>query len=391
MIAVIADDFTGAAEIGGVGLQHGMKVLIETEVSGKGNPDLLVIVADSRTNDQDKAVAKIRRITSDLMKLNPRFIYKKLDSVLRGNVYAELVAQQEESGKDRVLIVPANPHFNRIVRNGVYYVNDVPLAETSFAGDPEFPVHCSEVSEIIGEASDEVTSVHFDGELPERGFLVGDVESEAGMSEWASLIDKQTVYGGGSGFFKAILDREFPLTKAGGQVELTEKRRSLFVFGSTFPKSAEFISRLETTGAMFINLSENYFESIGTSDEMTDELASDVVSWIEQDRKVILTTIFAGTTTAIIHPEEVRSEIGKLVKKVFSLARIDDLYIEGGATASEIFRYLNITQLIPVKELDYGIIQMQVEAFPGLNLITKPGSYNWPASVIDTSHKYKST
>jgi hypothetical protein len=31
MIAVIADDFTGAAEICGIGLRHGLNVILETE------------------------------------------------------------------------------------------------------------------------------------------------------------------------------------------------------------------------------------------------------------------------------------------------------------------------------------------------------------------------
>ena len=32
MIVVIADDFTGAAEIGGIGLKYGLKVVIETNL-----------------------------------------------------------------------------------------------------------------------------------------------------------------------------------------------------------------------------------------------------------------------------------------------------------------------------------------------------------------------
>jgi uncharacterized protein YgbK (DUF1537 family) len=43
MIAVIADDFTGAAEIGGIGLNHGLRVLIETKVKAVSGIDLLII------------------------------------------------------------------------------------------------------------------------------------------------------------------------------------------------------------------------------------------------------------------------------------------------------------------------------------------------------------
>ena len=58
MIAVIADDFTGAAEIGGIGLRHGMRVVIETEPVPNGQVDLLVIATDSRSKNQQDAEAR---------------------------------------------------------------------------------------------------------------------------------------------------------------------------------------------------------------------------------------------------------------------------------------------------------------------------------------------
>ncbi|WP_163712530.1 four-carbon acid sugar kinase family protein [Mangrovibacterium lignilyticum] len=380
MIAVIADDFTGAAEIGGVGLKHGLNVLLETEVTGKGNPDLLVVVADSRSKTVVDAKARIEKITSQLLDLKPRFIFKKIDSVLRGNVYEELITQQDISKKDNVLVVPANPHFERIIKEGIYYIQGTPLAETSFANDPEFPAKSSNVCELLCDYPEQVSSVGLGEDIVTTGFMVADVESEEDLEQWVSRMNSDTVYAGGAGFFDAILRKEFDEKPVDGSLEIAEDSKALFIFGSTFPKTVEFMTKLKLAGVMFINLSEEYFQHL---DEMKDhirEIAENIAGWLVQNRKVVVTTIFQEEIN--FPPEIVRNEIGLLVKEVFDLAEINALYIEGGATAAQIIQNLNIKQLTPIRELDYGIIQMEVAGYPGLSLITKPGSYNWPESII---------
>ena len=61
--------------------------------------------------------------------------------------------------------------------------------------------------------------------------------------------------------------------------------------------------------------------------------------------------------------------------------QLDSLFIEGGATTSEILNSLNIEKLYPFKELDLGIIQMKVDEYPNLCITTKPGSYSWPKNI----------
>ena len=47
MIVVIADDLTGAAELGGLGLRHGLTVEIVTDTDQYSQKDLLVIICGS--------------------------------------------------------------------------------------------------------------------------------------------------------------------------------------------------------------------------------------------------------------------------------------------------------------------------------------------------------
>ena len=88
MIAVIADDFTGAAEIGGLAFSFGYKVAIITNFNKVPQVDVLVVATDLRSCTAEFAAKESERITSKLLELNPELIYKKIDSVLRGNKFS---------------------------------------------------------------------------------------------------------------------------------------------------------------------------------------------------------------------------------------------------------------------------------------------------------------
>ena len=91
MIIVIADDLTGTAELGGVGLRFGLRVEVQTEFDSNSNADLLVIDTDSRSVSAGQAAQKLETIGRQIEEqIEAPWIYKKTDSVLRGNVGTEL-------------------------------------------------------------------------------------------------------------------------------------------------------------------------------------------------------------------------------------------------------------------------------------------------------------
>lgn len=375
MIAVIADDFTGAAEIGGIGLRRGMKVVIETEVSGQKGVDLLVIATNTRSMSVESAKQEIGKVTRQLMKLSPDYIFKKLDSVLRGHVYEELISQQRASGMKRVFVIAANPHVNRIIHQGIYLINGVPLSETSFSFDPEFPVRSSDVKTIIGGSADTVYSVNWNEQIPDEGIVIGNVTDAQDLMSWASKIDRNTMAAGGSGFFEALLQKDFLDVRKIPFPEFFNGKNVLFIFGSTYPKETTVMDKLGEAGVLVMNLDDELF--------CGPEMNSAFLKWtgkiaeqIRSSGKVALTTILDSGVTAV-SPTIIRTVIGLLVKAVFELVQVDDLFIEGGATAFQILSTLDIRQLVPYREFDFGIIQMTVPGRTNLYITTKPGSYSW--------------
>lgn len=78
MIIVIADDFTGAAELGGIGLRYNLSVEVNTHVNLQSKADLLVIATDTRSMQKQEAEQHMEAVTREVAKLNPTFIFKKV-------------------------------------------------------------------------------------------------------------------------------------------------------------------------------------------------------------------------------------------------------------------------------------------------------------------------
>ncbi len=377
MIAVIADDFTGAAEIGGRALKHGLEVVIETNVTGKTSVDLLIVVSDTRSVDAQSAIKRIETITAKLLELKPDIIFKKIDSVLRGHVYAELKAQQRVEKKDRVLVVAGNPSMMRYIKDGIYTIAGIELADSLFAHDPEFPACSSNVVTLIGGS--ETQSISSPKELTDRGFFVGDVDSNLAIQNWTQQLDKSTLFAGGAAFFEAILALRFKKQKSNKELIFSPETKSLYLFGSTYPKSNTFLNKLKQSGVVHYNIDEQCFLE-GNLEFNLKNIAKKVAESVKQNNKVAISTVFTSNNS--ITPESIRNAMGKLSILIFEAIKIEELYIEGGSTAARIISNLKLERLVPINELSSGIIQMEVEGDENLTIVTKPGSYEWPTVLM---------
>jgi D-threonate/D-erythronate kinase len=380
MIAVIADDFTGAAEIGGIGLRRGLQVVIETNVEEAGKCDLLIIAADTRSMSASEASAEIQKITRQLITLKPRFIFKKLDSVLRGNIEHELVAQMDVMGLERAIVVAGNPYFERLITQGFYTIKGKPLAETSFAHDPEYPIHSSLATEIIAKGTVPVINKKPGDEIPEKGIVVGDVCCASDLQQWAGRINEKSLAAGGAGFFDIVLERFYPVHTCPSKGNFLVGEKSLFIFGSKFPKSENALVQMNGSNVEVMNMPESIYRCAKCEPEVINNWAMLISKRLCEGIRVAVTVNHEPNDIEDAS-SRIKEKIGMLVSDIMKNSEIDDLLIEGGATASVILKYMNISKLYPFKELDQGVIQMKVEGYPGLCITTKPGSYTWPSDM----------
>jgi len=151
--SVIADDFTGACDVGVQFEKYGMETAVLTD-TGKledleGKFDILVIDTESRNVSPEIAYRKVRDTLKTLEKIGVELLYKKIDSTLRGNIGAELNAVIDELNLKAVIVTPAFPAHNRTTINGCLFVNNILLERTDFARDPLNPLNESHIPTLI--------------------------------------------------------------------------------------------------------------------------------------------------------------------------------------------------------------------------------------------------
>ena len=206
MIVVIADDLTGAAELAGVGWRHGLVSQVQRALVPDSDAELLAVNADTRLLSAASAARRIAVLAEACRQRGVSSVFKKVDSVLRGHVVAEMTALMDGLGRARGLLVPANPGLGRTVWGGRYLVHGIPLDQTEFARDPAYPVRSAEVSDILGPSTVfPVTSTRLGEGLPEHGIAVGDARRLRDMDKWAEALDESIVPAGAAEFFGGYL------------------------------------------------------------------------------------------------------------------------------------------------------------------------------------------
>lgn len=381
MIAVIADDLTGAAEIGGLGLRYDLNIEIVCSNDLTSDADLLIISTDTRSMPEKEALVATELMTAKLAEIKPGLVFKKVDSVLRGHVLGELAIHLQHLHLKNALLVPANPALGRTIKNGRYFINENPIHLTSFACDPEFAITSPEISEMLRTGKNTIQIYKNGEELPERGIAVGECSTEEEITKWVKRADKETLLAGGAGLFKALLEslnlRRRPTVN--GNSELTYP--ALFVCGSTFDKSQTAIANIKSNGGPVSYMPSEIVTLPQPSHKAFDDWADEIAALLNEHGKAIIAIHNDISANTAITASSLRNKKAMVVKKVLERIVIKELLIEGGSTAAAIINRLKFSRLIPVNQLGPGVIKLKAIGRENLFLTLKPGSYDWPADT----------
>jgi len=143
LLLVTADDRTGALEVGGIVANEQRTI----PVGPLAESDLCCVVdINSRQLSAAQAISRMTEVHSR----PARFRSHKMDSGLRGNWPHEISALVELGYQ--VAVVASFPDAGRRCRNGVVYIQDVPVLESPFAMDPLTAPVSSKPIEVLEEA-----------------------------------------------------------------------------------------------------------------------------------------------------------------------------------------------------------------------------------------------
>lgn len=363
---VIADDITGAAEIAGIAFSKGQEVRLLCNSSvycdSVAVNGTIVIATDTRSMSKAEAVAETRHIIRPLsLEGNGgRILFKKTDSALRGHVVAELTALMAATGYQRAVYMPANPTKGRIIKNGVYYINNVPIHETAFSYDPEFPAKTSVLKERFPDAK-------------ASGIIMPDAES---MDDIRNIIsqynDGHTLFAGAADLFAALLNNQEVYPHDSTNISIVSKLSStLILCGSTQSKPLDL-------NIPIAPMPRDIYDG-------NDDISIWDTSAYEEQHSLILTMPFTHRTGKEV-AVRLRTIMAHKAKELIARHTPSHLIIEGGATAWATLQALGWTQFKIERQIAPGVVQMSITiarhtstngSKKRVMVTLKPGSYPW--------------
>ena len=368
-ILVLADDITGAAEMAGLAHTMGCRVHFTTSVEGlapSSEADVVVLATDTRSMGRKEAVQVTRNVVAHLPKEQAFTLFKKCDSALRGHLVAETEVLME-AGYDRALILAANPSKGRCVEEGVYRIDGIPIAETLFRIDPEFPATTSEVTALLGGA------VHYrkaDATPLPKGIFIGESRTVEEVAQHVAAHHQQALLVGAADAFRALLrEREFTEPRP-SHFEGLGTRQTLIVLGSTVRHDVQSEPFFQRNRVAQSPMPDAVFAGAGPE------------AWIEQS----LAVLHAGESLLLRIPQQVevdgakalhlRRSMAATVSEVVCVMRPEEVVIEGGATAYALLEELGWVDFEVLCETAPGVVRLQ-HMPSGTVLTLKPGSYPW--------------
>ncbi len=256
-------------------------------------------------------------------------------------------------------------------------MRDIPIDQTGFANDPEFPAKSANLSELLSVNNNKY-NVYFMATneiLPESGIIVAETYQSSDLKQWIGSISDSTIPCGGSDFFISLLEQK---SGRGNNVVDSEAHRitglSLYVAGSTADMDDLEIVKCPIP----CNLSSSL--------ELTQECQGNwqnQIGKILSDKNSVAMVVDKTRSIDLNVPAKLKKLMASVVQEICQRYEIDNVIISGGSTASAIVRAIGLHEMNPVFEYDTGVVSL-IDLQKDKPMITvKPGSYPWPAELIN--------
>lgn len=412
-VFVQADDFSGAAEVGYCFVEHGLSAQVRlgtgnTSTAHDGGTALSgsvteVVVADTHSRGLPEAAAEalVKDAFSGPEAAGAQVMFKKMDSLWRGNVRAEVSALT--SLDFHVLVAGALPQLQRSVVDGGPRVAGTPLAETDLwqaeLSDPPADVpsllrpedpasvktlNLAEVrsgsltTKLAGLlASDQPQNVVADGETGQDLEQVVDALLELDFHAGGKRIVLVGTGGAADVLARQIAGRRLAAhvarnAQAGRKADAspaepqTGPKPVLAVVGSASKTAQAQLVQLEASGFTVVRLHPLY---AGAKDAYAPQLAQ-VISDLRAGNRVVI-----GLAAQKVEP----SGAARIVRALSSFAAEAakavpaDLILTGGETAREVLDAVGHSSLVPLAAVQHGAVLSRAD--DGTLVGTKPGSF----------------
>lgn len=399
---IVADDFTGSNDTGVQMCRRGL----DTSVMFAGRPlpaDASSVVID--TESRGLTGAEARAVTANAVKdvdLSVyKYVIKKVDSTLRGNVAEEVQAVDEAYGSQLVIFAPALPDLDRTTVNGVHMLKGVPITQTELAKDPKKPVTEDNLANILRKVySEEVRHVSLEEIRGDQIDLTGgrlftfDAELNSDLQKIitaARATGKRTLWVGTAAMADNIMELE---------------SRTCPALGIAASVSAVTNGQIKAAEAAGVTLVQVPVHKILAKEETTQRYIDAVVESLNAGKDTILLSSSTydraelalssevgarlGMETAEVS-EYVQTMMGAMARAVFARAKVSGVFITGGDTAMGVLAALGAHGSAILSEIAVGLPMMRLVGgeMDGLKTVTKAGAFGKEDAVLFALRKLK--
>ena len=399
---IIADDFTGANDTGVKLTEEGMPVNVFFSAINIVPHTSCVIDTETRNDSEKTAYEKTKTILNSIDMNQFDFVYKKVDSTLRGNIVTELRAINDRFAPDYVVFAPALPALGRQVINKKVLVSGKELRKTEFACDPVKPVLLDNVETILAQSFG-VNSVQYyslkdlrsnkDLDLSKKCFGF-DTENDEDFCKIVSLfqgLKGKILWVGSSGLIEGMVKKSSVATPA------------IALVGSVSSKTRKQILYAKENGLAIIALpiyeiykTENYSEYVDQAVSILKKgrnLA--LVSSASLKRADLIKTKTSFNEAGIVGTEmenTIQMILAGICRRVIKAFPVSGLFVTGGTTAQSILRIVKAQGTVIREEVALGMPLLTVVGgeFDGINMISKAGAFGDSSLIMFGLNKLRS-
>jgi uncharacterized protein YgbK (DUF1537 family) len=399
---IVADDFTGANDTGVQLKRRGINtnVVFTSDLIDKDKSSF-VIDTESRSLSEDDAYYKIKNILNDVDLKDFKYLIKKVDSTLRGNVAKETRAVDEAYKSELVIFAPALPDLKRTTVNGIHMLDDIPITYTEMAKDPLKPVKEDNITRILESVYDEEV-IHINLDMvknQQMDFTHGRVFTcDAVTNDHMRNIIKEALNTGKKVLWvgtAAMADNLFEIEKSMKPV--------LSIVASVSAVTRQQVKLAESNGVELVKLpiydiiqnkveSEkyiNYAECLlkeGKDVILLPSSSYDAEEYLKSNE----IGIKAGMSTQEIS-NFVNVLIGSISKNILKKTEVSGVFLTGGETAIGFFKEVESLGSSIVQEIGIGIPLMKLVGgpFEGLKVVTKAGAFGGEDAITYAIRKLK--
>ena len=372
-ILILADDFTGACEVSLPWHLLGYDTVIALDHGTERSTQVHVVDTDTRGDAAQDAAATIASALA--FHAGSTLVIKKIDSLWRGNIESELLALS--SAGYRLVVAGALPHLNRSIHAGAPLVDGTSLA-MSGTWDLESRTPPAHVSEMLPGLSIAVVPAPndrakgweqgLDAALESTQALILDCATESDLARIAAVClarveradsDAAPIALVGTGAFNAALAAAHAAIRPAAEPSVAPHpatdpedapRPVLAVVGSASGRSGEQLSHARESGI---------------------QVAVDAHE-LAQGMEAGVPVVLAASATPG-DPRTVLSGLRAEARTALSSYPRTDLFLTGGETARAILDDLSLSTLVPLRQLEPGVVFCQ--APDGRLVGSKPGTF----------------